>query len=130
MRIIPTITISAAILLGGGLWTGPAMAAPKPDSGTTVLIRDCVDVPNRDVGRGSTGEYVREVQCLLNWAIAPSTFGLIAEDADFGGNTQRKVIKFQQCANARGAGLAVDGRVGPRTAPYLEAWAESSGYVC
>lgn len=130
MRIIPTITISAAILLGGGLWTGPATAAPKPDSGTTALIRDCVDVPNRDVGRGSTGEYVREVQCLLNWAINPSTFGLIAEDADFGGNTERKVIKFQQCANARGAGLAVDGRVGPKTAPHLEWWAAYSQYIC
>ena len=78
MRIIPTITISAAILLGGGLWTGPAVAAPKPDSGTTVLIRDCIDVPNRDVGRGSTGDYVHEVQCLLNWAINPATFPRIA----------------------------------------------------
>ena len=130
MRIIPTIAVSAAILLGGGLWAGPAVAAPKPPSDTAVLIRDCVDVPNRDVGRGSTGEYVREVQCLLNWAIAPSTFGLIAEDAQFGSITERKVIKFQQCANALGAGLAVDGRVGPRTAPHLEWWAAHSAYIC
>ncbi|WP_410638784.1 peptidoglycan-binding domain-containing protein [Amycolatopsis sp. lyj-346] len=130
MRIIPTIVVSVAILLGAALGSGPATAAPKPDSGTGVLIRDCVDVPNRDVGRGSTGEYVREVQCLLNWAIAPSTFGPIAEDGQFGSITERKVIKFQQCANALGAGLAVDGRVGPRTAPHLEWWAAHSAYIC
>ncbi|HET6706874.1 peptidoglycan-binding domain-containing protein [Amycolatopsis sp.] len=73
---------------------------------------------------------MREVQCLLNWAINPATFPRIAVDGEFGPRTEAKVKKFQECANARGAGLAVDGRVGPRTAPHLEWWAAHSEYIC
>jgi hypothetical protein len=94
------------------------------------MIRDCVDVPNRNVEYGSTGDYVREVQCLLNWAINPSTFSRISVDGRFGSMTRDKVVKFQQCANALGAGLVVDGEVGRNTAPHLEWWAGHSAYIC
>jgi zinc D-Ala-D-Ala carboxypeptidase len=120
-----------ATLTVGTLSVAPAAA----DRGTTkpasiAAIRDCVDVANRDVGMGSSGAYVREVQCLLNWAVHPGTYHYIDEDGQFGPDTRGKVIKFQQCANALGAGLRVDGRVGPRTAPHLEWWAASSGWIC
>jgi hypothetical protein len=62
---------------------GTASAAPKPDS-VGVLVRYCIDVQNRDIGRGATGDYVREVQCLLNWAISPYTFDRIAVNGEFG----------------------------------------------
>ncbi|ANZ41775.1 hypothetical protein BBK82_43405 [Lentzea guizhouensis] len=118
------------VLAGVTISAGVASAAPKPAEDVSAMIRDCIDVPNRDVGRGSTGDYVREVQCLLNWAINPATHARIAVDGEFGANTEGKVRKFQQCANALGAGLVVDGRVGPRTAPHLEWWAGHSAYIC
>lgn len=108
----------------------PGAAAKKPRSAPGAAIRNCIDVANRDVGRGDSGDYVREVQCLLNWAIHPSTFGAISVDGRFGAQTEAKVKKFQTCANALGAGLVVDGRVGSRTAPHLEWWAGHTEYIC
>jgi len=130
MAIRQLIGLGVTVLAGAAIATGTASAAPKAPDEVGVMIRDCIDVPNKDVGYGSTGNYVREVQCLLNWAISPSTFERLVVDGEFGSKTRSKVIKFQQCANAKGAGLAVDGRVGPKTAPYLEYWAASSAYVC
>ena len=121
------LVLSAGLLPAGNT----AAAAPKsPSADAIVAIRDCIDVANRDVGRGDTGNYVREVQCLLNWAVNPLTYHLIAVDGRFGSDTEGKVILFQQCANAYGAGLDVDGRVGKHTAPVLEDWAASAYYVC
>lgn len=123
--------IGVILLSTLGFAAGNATAAPaKPAGGYTVTIRDCIDVANRDVGRGDTGNYVREVQCLLNWAVNPNTYHRIAVDGEFGPDTEGKVIKFQQCANTHGAGLAVDGRVGTHTAPQLQNWAASASYVC
>jgi peptidoglycan hydrolase-like protein with peptidoglycan-binding domain len=130
MKLRQFIGLGVALVASAALATGTATAMPKAPDDVSVMIRDCVDVPNQDVGIGSTGSYVREVQCLLNWAINPATFPLIAVDGQFGPITRNKVIKFQQCANALGAGLVVDGRVGPRTAPHLEWWAAHSAYIC
>ncbi|WP_211277967.1 peptidoglycan-binding domain-containing protein [Couchioplanes caeruleus] len=135
------LVAAALVVAGVGVQSSAQAAEPTPPPGqeTTAkprassgvaAIRDCIDVANRDVGRGDTGNYVREVQCLLNWAINPSTFALIAVDGSFGPQTEAKVKKFQTCANALGAGLSVDGRVGPRTAPHLEWWAAHSAYIC
>lgn len=131
MRMRRTGLAFLVVLAATAVTVGNAAAAPKPEPDVAVAaIRDCIDVPNRDVGRGDSGNYVREVQCLLNWAVSPSTYHLIAEDGSFGSDTEGKVVKFQRCANARGANLSVDGRVGSHTAPYLEQWAASASYVC
>ncbi|WP_439658593.1 peptidoglycan-binding domain-containing protein [Lentzea sp. HUAS TT2] len=124
------VSLTLALLTGAITTAGVASATPRPAEEIGVLIRDCVDVPNRDVGLGDTGDYVREVQCLLNWAINPSTHARIAVDGRFGTATESKVKTFQRCANALGAGLVVDGRVGSRTAPHLEWWAGHSAYIC
>jgi zinc D-Ala-D-Ala carboxypeptidase len=62
------VSMSVIVLSAGLLAAGTATAvAPKPPSAdAAVAIRNCIDVANRDVGRGDTGDYVREVQCLLN----------------------------------------------------------------
>jgi lysozyme len=124
--IIATIAV-VGLSLG---FTAVAASAAPAGSAKIAAIRGCPDVPNRDVGRGDNNAYVLEVQCLLNYAVNPNTYHFIAEDGDFGSDTRGKVIKFQQCANLWGAGLVVDGRVGPKTAPHLEFWAASSAYVC
>ena len=132
--------VAAALAVGAlGVPASASAAEPAPSPGAATkprvtsaaaAIRNCIDVANRDVGRGDTGPYVREVQCLLNWAINPATFPLISENSDFGSRTEAKVKKFQTCANALGAGLVVDGRVGSRTAPHLEWWAAHTEYIC
>ncbi len=115
--------LAAVAMTGIGLvaTAGPASAAP---------IRNCIDVPNRDVGRGDNNAYVAEVQCLLNWSLYSFTSAPLVVDGDFGAKTEAAVKIFQRCANDRGAGLVVDGRVGPKTAPHLEWWAASSSYIC
>jgi zinc D-Ala-D-Ala carboxypeptidase len=125
------IAVAAALVIVGSTGSAALAASAKPGGYVvTPAIRNCVDVPNRDVGLGSNNAYVLEVQCLLNWAVNPTTYHRIAEDGNFGSDTRGKVIKFQQCANALGAGLVVDGRVGPKTAPHLEWWAAYSAYIC
>jgi zinc D-Ala-D-Ala carboxypeptidase len=130
MRIRQLIGLTAAVVAGAAIATGTASATPKPPEDIGVMIRDCIDVPTQGIGRGSTGNYVREVQCLLNWAIKSATFPRIAVDGQFGPMTESKVKKSQQCVNALGAGLAVDGRVGKKTAPHLEWWAGHTAYIC
>ncbi|GAA2676525.1 MULTISPECIES: peptidoglycan-binding protein [Actinosynnema] len=115
-----------AALFGVVLAGGTAVAAP----GEVGALHNCPSAAARDIGQGDSGAYVRRVQCLLNWAINPSTYHHIAEDGVFGPDTRGKVVKFQQCANALGAGLAVDGRVGSKTAPHLEWWAQHTAYIC
>jgi zinc D-Ala-D-Ala carboxypeptidase len=130
MAIRQLIVLGVAVVASATITTGTASAAPKAPENVGVMIRDCIDVANRDVGRGSTGNYVREVQCLLNWAIHPNSFGPIAVDGEFGPITESKVIRFQECANGLGANLDVDGRVGQQTAPHLEWWAAHTDYIC
>ncbi|ATE53734.1 hypothetical protein CNX65_10875 [Actinosynnema pretiosum] len=111
-----------SVVLAGGT----AVAAP----GGVGALLNCPSATARDVGLGDSGPYVRRVQCLLNWAVSPDAYHIISVDGDFGRDTEGKVIKFQQCANALGAGLVLDGRVGSKTAPHLEWWAQRTEYIC
>jgi peptidoglycan hydrolase-like protein with peptidoglycan-binding domain len=120
MRNYATAFIGSMLLLMLITTTGNAVAT-TPET-ATVSVPQCTDA--------NPGVSVREVQCLLNLAIDPATFPPIPEDGLLGPNTVNKIKKFQQCANARGAGLVVDGRIGPRTVAELEYWANSGSYVC
>jgi peptidoglycan hydrolase-like protein with peptidoglycan-binding domain len=99
-----------------------------PTGNATALTRDanavaaqaCPEFPVRPQPS------VQRIQCLLNLVIDPATYPLIPVDGEFGPATAAKVKKFQQCAG----GLAVDGRVGPRTMAALEHWASTGTYVC
>ncbi len=124
------LPIALAIGLPGAVTTAaPAQGNAAP---TNIGPAGPCDYYNgiADVGRGSMGPFVLEVQCLLNRAIAPSTHEPISEDSDFGSRTEAKVLRFQECANARGAGLKVDGRVGSKTFPHLQWWAYQPIYIC
>lgn len=131
---IPRIALGATLVvapLGLAANADAAVAETKSSASASALIKDCIDVTNQDVGRGSTGDYVREVQCLLNWAVSPNTYHLIAVDGQFGPDTEGKVIQFQRCAKlVNDPNLKIDGRVGPQTAPLLEKWADDDLYVC
>jgi zinc D-Ala-D-Ala carboxypeptidase len=93
-------------------------------------IRDCVNVGNSDVGRGDVLNYVAEVKCLIYHAIWETAFDYTFTTVVFDQTTHNEVVRFQQCANALGAGLVVDGRVGNKTRPHLEWWAAHSEYIC
>ncbi|AXX29531.1 peptidoglycan-binding protein [Actinosynnema pretiosum subsp. pretiosum] len=121
-RALALLAALFSVVLAGGT----AVAAP----GGIGALHNCQSAAARDIGRGDSGAYVRRVQCLLNWAISSGTYHSISVDGDFGPDTEGKVIKFQQCANALGAGLVVDGRVGANTAPHLEWWAQHTAYIC
>ena len=133
---ISQITLAAALLavpvgLAGNAQASGSSTTTKSTVTAAAAIRDCIDVANRDVGLNNTGNYVKEVQCLLNWAVNPSTYHLIDEDGDFGPDTEGKVYKFQRCYNAsHNPNIGVDGRVGPETAPKLESYARGSDWVC
>ena len=68
-----------------------------------------------------------EVECLLYYAIS---WAEPWPDAVYDDDTHNLVVAFQRCANALGAGLVVDGRVGNNTRPHLEWWAGHSEYIC
>ncbi|MDP9794124.1 peptidoglycan hydrolase-like protein with peptidoglycan-binding domain [Catenuloplanes nepalensis] len=105
----------------------PAQAAAAPAADMTVLEADCPRGPESyTVGPGSTGTAVREVQCLLNWALSGAASPSISIDGIYGNKTTTAVRTFQQCANNRGLGLTVDGWVGPATLPHLRWWAQFS----
>jgi zinc D-Ala-D-Ala carboxypeptidase len=136
-RGISHVAIAAALLAVPVGMAGAAQASATSTTTKTTTtsraaaIRDCINVTNREVGRGDSGNYVKEVQCLLNWAIRPATYHPIAEDGEFGADTEGKVYKFQRCYNAKpGADIGVDGRVGPQTWPKLEDWAEGTTFIC
>lgn len=89
---------------------------------------DCPRGPESyDIGPGATGTAVKEVQCLLNWALSDNAYPYIEVDGVYGRVTTEGVKVFQRCANNLGAGLKVDGRVGPKTLPHLRWWGQQ-GY--
>jgi hypothetical protein len=55
----------------------------------------------------------------------------IPVDGDFGPATEAKTRDFQSCANYYlGAGLVVDGKVGPKTAWWLEYVVKDAAPFC
>ena len=109
---------------------GSATAADAAVSAQS--IGNCIDVKNITVKKGSNNDYVKEVQCLVNYSMNPTNTPWIAVDGDFGAKTEAKIIKFQKCVNAHNPvpKLAVDGIVGPKTSAWLEKWAGQTDYVC
>lgn len=124
-------------------WTSPASAHPashsavassqapsdsRPTPGARPFEADCPRGPqNYDIGPGDTGTAVREVQCLLNWALTWDAYPHVIEvDGEYGTITTGAVRVFQQCVNNRGTPIGVDGRVGRQTLPHLRWWGHHS----
>ncbi|ATE53733.1 peptidoglycan-binding domain-containing protein [Actinosynnema pretiosum] len=75
-------------------------------------------------GPGQPDQVVRRGQCLLNLVLRPPEYEPLPVDGVAGPETVRRLVRFQQCANALGAGLVVDGRFGAKTMLHLLWWAE------
>lgn len=108
-------------------WAAPVTAEPaagSPEAGVRQVRADCPRVSNSyDIGPGATGDNVREVQCLLNRTLSWAAFPFeIKIDGQYGPVTTGAVWEFQECVNARGTPIGVDGRVGPQTLPHLRWW--------
>lgn len=124
-RGVPALlVVLCAALFGVGTAGGAAASA-------RVAEVDCPPghlVPNP--GPGQPNPVVRRGQCLLNLVLRPPEYEPLPVDGISGPETTRRLVRFQQCANALGAGLVVDGRVGANTAPHLEWWAQHTAYIC
>ncbi|WP_405624174.1 peptidoglycan-binding protein [Streptomyces sp. NBC_00076] len=70
----------------------------------------------------SSGSAVQQAQCYLNNSMTDTN---LAEDGDFGSQTDAAVRQFQQCA-----GIVVDGLIGSQTWSFLVFWANSNTSVC
>ena len=121
---------TALLIVSGAAPASAATSTGHTDSTAGVRIQEagCLRGPvSYDIGPGSTGTAVQEVQCLLNrtlsWNVYPY---VISVDGNYGPITTGAVRVFQTCANNRGAGIAVDGRVGPQTLPHLRWWGQYS----
>ncbi|MGP2436106.1 protein kinase domain-containing protein [Streptomyces sp. JW3] len=119
------LAVSAAALLGTATTVaytlrdpaGPVSAAP-PTCETPGVYEDETHGRGYTAGwsgtwdftvqRGDGGSQVRELQCLLRHLHGITEVGAV--DGDFGPLTHGAVVAFQ-----KGAGLAADGVVGPRT---------------
>jgi peptidoglycan hydrolase-like protein with peptidoglycan-binding domain len=107
MKKLFTALAVAALALGLGVGTAEAAA---PASAPQAVARDCGWYYGTELTvRGSTGDRVREVQCLLvSWGFGVGPQGV---DGKFGANTEGAVRQFQEWYG----GLAVDGKVGVNT---------------
>lgn len=112
----------------GGVPSSQDSPGVRPDQNPRALEANCPRGPNTyDIGPGDTGTAVREVQCLLNWTLSWSAYPYVIEvDGRYGPITTGAVKVFQTCANNKGAGISVDGRVGRQTLPHLRWWGQHS----
>ncbi len=85
----------------------PEPPAQPGDNGSNVLAPSSLQITLR---RGSKGEDVRRLQLRLN----SLGFSVGTADGSFGAKTEQGVLAYQ-----RSAGLAVDGRAGPKTLASL-----------
>lgn len=112
----------------GSLLADPRPSATQQDNaaaGKTLAAVCPAGAPSYDIGPGSTGRNVREVQCLLNHTLSWNAYPHpIPETGIYDGATAAAVRVFQVCANNRGAGLVVDARVGRNTLPHLRWWGQ------
>jgi peptidoglycan hydrolase-like protein with peptidoglycan-binding domain len=113
-RFAASAAVVAALLAGTSAISvtsaSAAPAAPATESGPTAWYcgyHGAVTPPT--IRRGSTGNAVREAQCLLQevWGFWVGPTGI---DGDFGGNTDTATRDFQ-----RACGIGVDGIIGPTT---------------
>jgi peptidoglycan hydrolase-like protein with peptidoglycan-binding domain len=118
----------AAAAAPAGLDRAQIEAQSRPSTDAQTFEADCPRGPNTyDIGPGDSGIAVLEVQCLLNWTLSWGVYPHeIVEDGNYGPITTGAVRVFQTCANHRGAGIAVDGRVGRQTLPHLRWWGQHS----
>ncbi|MEU9961879.1 peptidoglycan-binding domain-containing protein [Streptomyces sp. NPDC050982] len=108
---------TAAVMAGGVLAIAPSAAQAAPSDTQTVAG------PQYYCGyyngsatqrRGSTGNAVREIQCIINvWVVGQDP---LAVDGIFGAQTEAWVRVFQDVQN-----IGVDGIVGPETWGRLRA---------
>ena len=109
--------VMLGVLVSGAAQTASAMPRSSPPPTTLQSHTSChyvSDTTRPTLRRGSSGNAVKQVQCLINqYSIYPI---LLAEDGSFGPRTEAAVIFNQQCAQANGLpGTKVDGIVGPQT---------------
>ena len=122
---------AAAAALPAATSGGTERLAPAVSAAPTSAMQACPDVTDELVVRGSAGNHVREVQCLLNMSVDPERYRVIDEDGDFGPDTEGKVMAFQSCVNsAYAAGLTIDGKAGWRTLSWLRYQAGRTEFVC
>jgi len=103
------LTILATVLIGSA-GTATAASAPAPREAVALGGPCPYDAGHPELRRGSSGEAVRHLQCLLRevWGYSVTT------DSQFGPITERAVIAHQ-----RDCGIGDDGRVGPITWRHL-----------
>ncbi|WP_320782609.1 peptidoglycan-binding domain-containing protein [Streptomyces sp. CRN 30] len=112
-RSAASLAVGALVLTGAtALTTGSASAAPAAavaEAAPTALYcgyHGAVTPPT--ISTGSSGNAVREAQCLLvAWGFYVGSSGI---DGQFGSGTRAGVVDFQ-----RTCGIAADGVVGPVT---------------
>ncbi|MFF7335095.1 peptidoglycan-binding protein [Streptomyces sp. NPDC090306] len=116
LRAVPLVL---AVLLGLGV--AGTVAAPAQ---AAVIPGRCAYTPYEPLTTYSPHTYrtaTKQVQCELNWSMRHTR---VVVDGYFGTQTYQAVRRFQSCA-----GIQVDGRVGPQTWRYLNAWARSSSWL-
>ncbi|MFJ1705245.1 peptidoglycan-binding protein [Kitasatospora sp. NPDC088346] len=72
--------------------------------------------------QGSSGDAVKQAQCLLNFSLTGDGLAL---DGVFGPVTDAATRRFQKCAD-----ITVDGVIGSQTWSFLTFWANSEGFAC
>jgi peptidoglycan hydrolase-like protein with peptidoglycan-binding domain len=99
------LTILATVLIGS-VGTATAASAAAPRESVAVAGPCPYDAGHPELRRGSSGEAVRHLQCLLRevWRYG------VTVDSSFGPITEAAVIAHQ-----RDCGIAADGIVGPNT---------------
>src|SRR5688572_22902894 len=78
------------LMLFGGTSSADSVSVGTPknaavsSSAARALEADCPRGPNvYDIGYGATGTAVREVQCLLNWALSAEAYPYINVDGEY-----------------------------------------------
>ncbi|MFI0719771.1 MULTISPECIES: peptidoglycan-binding protein [unclassified Streptomyces] len=111
--------IAAAVATAGLALSFGVAVAPSASAQSSSYCSYTNSQPQ--VGYGSTGAAVQQVQCELFYSVASS---YLTRDGIFGDATKADVKKFQGCV-----GLTADGIVGPNTWNALNYWT-TAGFAC
>lgn len=112
--------IAAAVATAGLALSFGVAAAPSASAASSNFCSYTNSQPQ--VGYGSTGAAVQQVQCELYFSVISSN---LTRDGIFGDATKADVKKFQACL-----GLTVDGIVGPNTWNQLNYYTTYPGWAC